>query len=139
MHQLCRACVFAKRIAARHTQIGQPLVLKQQKQESLTCFIRFYLTVFFYLTDNTGLGIFAYLCVQIIIPFTLIFSGTLKILGRFHPERYYLSELSGNILSDFMIGNTPGGLLKLAGLIAVYMGGAILAAALVFKRKELDF
>ena len=44
MHQLCRACVFAKRIAARHTQIGQPLVLKQQKQESLTCFIRFYLT-----------------------------------------------------------------------------------------------
>ncbi|MBR0378263.1 MAG: hypothetical protein IJI04_07575, partial [Lachnospiraceae bacterium] len=45
MHQLCRACVFAKRIAARHTQIGQPLVLKQQKQESLTCFIRFYLTV----------------------------------------------------------------------------------------------
>ena len=46
MHQLCRACVFAKRIAARHTQIGQPLVLKQQKQESLTCFIRFYLTVY---------------------------------------------------------------------------------------------
>ena len=45
MHQLCRACVFAKRIAARHTQIGQPLVLKQQKQESLTFFIRFYLTV----------------------------------------------------------------------------------------------
>ena len=45
MHQLCRACVFAKRIAARHTQIEQPLVLKQQKQESLTCFIRFYLTV----------------------------------------------------------------------------------------------
>ena len=45
MHQLCRACVFAKRIAARHTQIGQPLVLKQQKQESLTCFIRFYFTV----------------------------------------------------------------------------------------------
>ena len=45
MHQLCRACVPAKRIAARHIQIGQPLVLKQQKQESLTCYIRFYLTV----------------------------------------------------------------------------------------------
>ena len=45
MHQLCRAFVLAKRIAAGLIQIGQPLVLKQQKQESLTCFIRFYLTV----------------------------------------------------------------------------------------------
>ena len=43
--QLSRAFVPAKRIAARRIQIGQPLVLKQQKQESLTCFIRFYLTV----------------------------------------------------------------------------------------------
>ena len=49
MHQLCREFVPAKRIAAGLIQIGQPLVLKQQKQESLTCFIRFYLTVdFFY-------------------------------------------------------------------------------------------
>ena len=46
MHQLCRAFIPAKRIAAGLIQIGQPLVLKQQKQESLTCFIRFYLTVF---------------------------------------------------------------------------------------------
>ena len=38
MHQLCRAFVLAKRIAAGLIQIGQPLVLKQQKQESLTCF-----------------------------------------------------------------------------------------------------
>ena len=45
MHQLCREFVLAKRIAAGLIQIGQPLVLKQQKQESLTCFIRFYLTV----------------------------------------------------------------------------------------------
>ena len=45
MHQLCRDFVLAKRIAAGLIQIGQPLVLKQQKQESLTCFIRFYLTV----------------------------------------------------------------------------------------------
>ena len=45
MHQLCRAFVLAKRIAAGLIQIGQPLVLKQQKQESLTCFIRFYFTV----------------------------------------------------------------------------------------------
>lgn len=45
MQQLCRAFVPVKRIDARHIQIGQPLVLKQQKQESLTCFIRFYLTV----------------------------------------------------------------------------------------------
>jgi hypothetical protein len=46
MHQLCREFVLAKRIAAGLIQIGQPLVLKQQKQESLTCFIRFYLTVY---------------------------------------------------------------------------------------------
>ena len=45
MHQLCREFVLAKRIAAGLIQIGQPLVLKQQKQESLTCFIRFYFTV----------------------------------------------------------------------------------------------
>ena len=45
MHQLCREYVLAKRIAAGLIQIGQPLVLKQQKQESLTCFIRFYFTV----------------------------------------------------------------------------------------------
>ena len=45
MHQLYRAFVLAKRIAAGLIQIGQPLVLKQQKQESLTCFIRFYFTV----------------------------------------------------------------------------------------------
>ena len=45
MHQLCREFILAKRIAAGLIQIGQPLVLKQQKQESLTCFIRFYLTV----------------------------------------------------------------------------------------------
>ena len=45
MHQLCREFVPAKRIAAGLIQIGQPLVLKQQKQESLTCFIRFYFTV----------------------------------------------------------------------------------------------
>ena len=47
MHQLCREFVLAKRIAAGLIQIGQPLVLKQQKQESLTCFIRFYLTVLY--------------------------------------------------------------------------------------------
>ena len=35
MHQLCREFVLAKRIAAGLIQIGQPLVLKQQKQESL--------------------------------------------------------------------------------------------------------
>ena len=46
MHQLCREFVLAKRIAAGLIQIGQPLVLKQQKQESLTCFIRFYLVDF---------------------------------------------------------------------------------------------
>ena len=45
MHRLCREFVLAKRIAAGLIQIGQPLVLKQQKQESLTCFIRFYFTV----------------------------------------------------------------------------------------------
>ena len=45
MHQLYRDFVLAKRIAAGLIQIGQPLVLKQQKQESLTCFIRFYFTV----------------------------------------------------------------------------------------------
>ena len=45
MHQLCREFVLAKRIAAGLIQIGQPLVLKQQKQESLSCFIRFYFTV----------------------------------------------------------------------------------------------
>ena len=47
MHQLCREFVLAKRIAAGLIQIGQPLVLKQQKQESLTCFIRFYLLTCF--------------------------------------------------------------------------------------------
>ena len=52
MHQLCREFVLAKRIAAGLIQIGQPLVLKQQKQESLTCFIRFYLTVFFILDQE---------------------------------------------------------------------------------------
>ena len=45
LQQLCRAFVPVKRIDAGHIQIGQPLVLNQQKQESLTCFIRFYLTV----------------------------------------------------------------------------------------------
>lgn len=60
-------------------------------------------------------------------------------LGRIHPERYYLMNLSGSILSDFMIGNTRAGFIRLAGLIAVYLAGAILAAVLVFKRKELDF
>ena len=94
---------------------------------------------FFYLTENTTLGIIAYLAAELLIPLALEFVNMFPNLARYHPERFYFSGAASSMVTDFIIGATEEGILKLLLILAVYIFGATLATILLFQKKELNF
>ena len=88
-------------------------------------------TAFFYLTENTTLGIIAYLAAELLLP--------LSQSGQISPGEILLQRsciLSGD---GFYIGATEEGILKLLLILVVYIFGATLATILLFQKKELNF
>ena len=58
-------------------------------------------TAFFYLTENTTLGIIAYLAAEFLIPLALEFVNMFPNLARYHPERFYFSGAASSLVTDF--------------------------------------
>lgn len=94
---------------------------------------------FFYLTENSAFGIFMFLTAIIILPVVLIMVQSFPPLARLHLDRYYMSGATSSMLTDFMIGDIAAGIGRFAFVAAVYLAGAVAAAMLVFRKKELDF
>ena len=94
---------------------------------------------FFYLTENTTIGVIAYLTAEVIIPIALQLAIMFPGIAKYHPERIYFNGASSAMVTDFMIGATGDAILKLLLIFVVYIAGAILATILLFRKKELDF
>ena len=94
---------------------------------------------FFYLTENSPLGVIAYLSAELLIPIGLHFVYLLPFISKFHPERYYFSGAASSMTADFMIGAVGDGLIKLVLILVIYVCCATLATILLFRKKELEF
>ena len=95
--------------------------------------------LFFYLTENTPLGIIVYMTLEIIIPIVLQFVSAMPAVAKYHPERLYYNGAAASMTADFMIGAAGAGILKFILINAVYICGAVAGTMLLFRRKELEF
>ena len=97
-------------------------------------------SIFYFLSENAAVGLFAYLAFMQIIPVTLTFAKMLSPWFANHKlDKLYVSGLIGMVSSNLIIGDIVGAFLVILPTIAVYIGGALLINILVFSRKELDF
>ena len=96
-------------------------------------------SAFFYLSENATLGIIVYLGIELLIPVALEFLHNVQFVAKYHLDRLYISGACSEFSSDFLTGQTARGILVLILTLVVYIGGAILASILIFKKKELDF
>ncbi|MCR5404226.1 MAG: hypothetical protein K6E91_10485 [Butyrivibrio sp.] len=104
----------------------------------LTCCITI-ASIFYFLSENSAIGMFAFLAFETIIPVTIELLVMLSNLQRYHINRYYIVGLSASAYSDFILGDIVGALAKIFVCIAVYMVGALFITVLVFRKKELEF
>lgn len=97
-------------------------------------------SIFYFLSENAAVGLFAYLAFMQIIPVTLTFAKMLSPWFANHKlDKLYVSGLISTVSSNLIIGDIVGAFLVILPTIAVYIGGALLINILVFNRKELDF
>ena len=108
-------------------------------------------SIFYFLSENAAVGLFAYLAFMQIIPVTLTFfmqiiPVTLTFAKMLSPwfanhklDKLYVSGLISTVSSNLIIGDIVGAFLVILPTIAIYIGGALLINILVFSRKELDF
>ena len=97
-------------------------------------------SIFYFLSENAAVGLFAYLAFMQIIPVTLTFAKMLSPWFANHKlDKLYVSGLIGMVSSNLIIGDIAGAFLVFLPTIAIYVGGALLINILVFSRKELDF
>ena len=95
--------------------------------------------VFYFISENAAVGLFAYLTFQIIIPLSLELILQLTNLAKYHAERYYVSGMMSVACSDFIMGDFAGGLGYMLMMILVYIFGALGLTILIFRKKELEF
>lgn len=142
MYLLSGLFVLALKLAFRVTlspDMGKYIVLAMISDILCTSASVVIAAAFFFLTENTTLGIIAYLNAEVIFPIALEFVSVVPAVAKYHPERYYFYGAASCMMTDFLLGVTGDGLLKLLLIIVVYMIGAGLATILLFKRKELEF
>ncbi len=96
-------------------------------------------SVFFFLTENATLGVLVYLAIVLIIPVAIELVIALPFVQKIHLDRYYMTGALSMMTSDFIMGMTLQGILVLLATIVVYVGIAIAASIIVFRKKELDF
>ena len=97
-------------------------------------------SIFYFLSENAAVGLFAYLAFMQIIPVTLTFAKMLSPWFANHKlDKLYVSGLISTVSSNLIIGDIVGAFLVILPTIAIYIGGALLINILVFSRKELDF
>ena len=97
-------------------------------------------SIFYFLSENAAIGLFAYLAFLLIIPMTLTFAALLSpTVANLGLDRFYVSGLTNAASSSLIIGDIGGVFLALLPCIAIYIGGALLITMGVFIKKELDF
>lgn len=97
-------------------------------------------SIFYFLSENAAVGLFAYLAFMLIIPATLAFAKLLSPWVANHKiDKFYVTGLTGIVSSNLILGDIVGAFLVILPTIAIYIGGALLINILVFSRKELDF
>lgn len=104
----------------------------------LTCCITI-ASIFYFLSENSAIGMFAFLAFQAVIPVTLELLVMLSNLQKYHINRYYIVGLNASAYSDFIMGDIAGALVKMIVCIAVYMVAAVFITMLIFRKKELEF
>ena len=95
--------------------------------------------IFYFLSENAAVGMFAYLVFDMIIPVMLMLVVTMSKFGKYHPERYYVSGMISAAFSDFIMGDFGEGVLFVLLALAIYVFCALGITILIFKRKELEF
>lgn len=96
-------------------------------------------SVFFYLTENNTIGMLVFLGIDMVIPVALINLAANPTVVKYHIDKLYLTGACSSMTSDFIMGQTGAGLLKLFLIIAAYMVTAVVASIIIFRKKELDF
>lgn len=95
--------------------------------------------VFYFVSENAAVGLFAYLTFQIIIPVSLELILQLTNLAKYHAERYYVSGMMSVACSNFIMGDYAGGFGYLLIMVLIYILGALGLTMLIFRKKELEF
>ena len=93
----------------------------------------------FFITENSAIGVLAFLGIELVIPVALEFVRTNPTVVKYHLDRIYLYDICSSMLSDFLMRQTGAGLLKLILVITVYVIAAIVGSIIYFRKKELDF
>ena len=93
----------------------------------------------FFVTENAALGVFSYVAAEIIIPVALYYVSFIPAVSKWGIEKMYFSWAASSIVTDFMIGSSAAGTVRFILLAVFYIGGAIAAAIVLFRKKELDF
>ena len=95
--------------------------------------------LFFFLSENVAMGVFAFLAFEIIIPLALTFASAVPFVQKYHLESYYTSGLISTAFSDFVMGDVLEGLCLVVITILVYIGLPLFGMMFYFGKKELDF
>ena len=95
--------------------------------------------IFYFLSENAAIGMFAYLTFDVVIPVTLQLVLMLSNVSKYHPDRYYISGMIDIAFSDFIMGDIPGGMVFTFLALGIYVLCALLITTLIFRKKELNF
>ncbi len=95
--------------------------------------------IFFFLTENAPLGIFAYLAFDSIVPIILYFMETMPQFAKYHLQNFYVDGIVSQSFSNFIMRDYLLGFLLILISIVVYIGGSLFITILIFRKKELEF
>ena len=95
--------------------------------------------LFFFMSENVAIGIFAFLAFELIVPLVMGFAALIPTVAEYHLDSYYVSGLLDSAFSSFIIRDNLNGILISAVAALVYIGLPLLATILVFRKKELEF
>ena len=95
--------------------------------------------IFYFLSENAAVGMFAFLTFQIKIPLSLELILQLTNLAKYHAERFYVAGMISVAHSNIIMGDYAGALGYIFMTILVYLLGALGITMLIFRRKELEF
>ena len=96
--------------------------------------------LFYFLSENAAIGLFAYLAFQMVIPTTLTLAQMFSpVFERYHLLNAYVSGLVSSSSSDYILGDYGGGLVRILLNVILYIGLSFGLTVLVFQKKELEF
>ncbi len=126
------------------------ITLNATENKFMVCFFTFMLieeiayvtiaAIFYFLSENAAIGLFAYLAFELIVPLALrlttLFSPMFK---RMRIETWYIQGMIASGFSDFIMGDIAGAFLMILPAIVIYILAMLVISILIFRKKELEF